>query len=257
MSGITLENAVERLEAAVKRIDELEFELARQKAVTECQNLLGRYAFWHSANMHKEKKILFAEEHEDFRCEINASYVGENGFDRYVTGHSFMGEEYNKGTIRMHALTTPVIEVAKDGKSARGVWICPGYETSKRGPVGEENFRCDWAWMKYGCDFILTDAGWKILHLHVYGLFMCDYYTAWADTPLAKGEDPMVMGEITEEMLANMSEDDKYFMRMMKENGPNAPATHPVWAYKRDAPPENYPAPPEPYDTWTDIKETY
>lgn len=30
------------------------------------------------------------------------------------------------GILPVHSLTTPVIEVAADGKTARGVWISPG-----------------------------------------------------------------------------------------------------------------------------------
>jgi hypothetical protein len=61
-------------------------------------------------------------------------------------------------TLHLNALTTPVIEVAGDGETARAVWVCPGMEGMTP------------AWMKYGCDFKKQDGEWKIWHLHVYGL---------------------------------------------------------------------------------------
>jgi hypothetical protein len=61
-------------------------------------------------------------------------------------------------TLHLNALTTPVIEVAGDGETARAAWICPGMEGMT--PV----------WVKYGCDFKKQDGEWKIWHLHVYGL---------------------------------------------------------------------------------------
>ena len=34
-----------------------------------------------------------------------------------------------KGGMMMHAMDTAVIEVAKDGKTAKGVWLSPGHES--------------------------------------------------------------------------------------------------------------------------------
>jgi hypothetical protein len=65
----------------------------------------------------------------------------------------------NEGAlIHLQALTTPVIEIAGDGETARAVWISPGLEGT------------DPAWMKFGCDFKKQEGEWKIWHLHVYGL---------------------------------------------------------------------------------------
>jgi len=62
--------------------------------------------------------------------------------------------------MRVNTLTTPVIEVAGDGETARAVWFCPGLEGATP------------TWIKYGCDFKKQDGEWKIWHLHVYGMLM-------------------------------------------------------------------------------------
>jgi hypothetical protein len=65
---------------------------------------------------------------------------------------------YEGAPIHLQALTTPVIEIAGDGETARAVWTSPGLEGTEP------------AWVKFGCDFKKQDGEWKIWHLHVYGL---------------------------------------------------------------------------------------
>jgi hypothetical protein len=114
-------------------------------------------------------------------------------------------------------LTTPIIQVAKDCRTARAVWTSPGIAAS------------GWAYMKYGCDFKLVDGIWKIWHLHVYGLFTTDYDKSWGE--LEPEEQPKT---------ASRSAD-------------KPPTTG--WSYNKEVtyvPLE--PVPPEPYDTWDEDK---
>jgi len=111
-------------------------------------------------------------------------------------------------SIHLQALTTPVIEIAGDGETARAVWISPGIEGTEP------------AWMKFGCDFKKQDGEWKIWHLHVYG-FMTGLEPGYAFTP-----------------------------DIEPENGADkAPTTN--WEFSRQASFIPYePEPPQPYDTW-------
>jgi hypothetical protein len=66
----------------------------------------------------------------------------------------------------MHTQETPVIEVAGDGKTAKGIWYSIGLAV--RGSVdenGNTSVGTGWMWEKYGVDFIKEDGGWKIWHL--------------------------------------------------------------------------------------------
>jgi hypothetical protein len=111
-------------------------------------------------------------------------------------------------TLHIHTLTTPVIEVAGDGETARAVWFCPGLEGLTP------------AWMKYGCDFKKQDGEWKIWHLHVYGITM------------------------------GLTARDSYTPVTTASNGANKPPTT-SWEYSNAAKYIPYePEPPQPYDTW-------
>jgi hypothetical protein len=71
------------------------------------------------------------------------------------------GDEYV-----MHTQETPVIEVAGDGKTAKGIWYSIGL--SVNGQVsenGQTSISTGWMWEKYAVDFALEDGKWKIWHL--------------------------------------------------------------------------------------------
>ena len=65
----------------------------------------------------------------------------------------------------VHTLVTDVIEVAEDGKSARGSFITPGVIHSRLTDDGRPY--CNVLWERYGSDFVLVDGEWKYLHEHV------------------------------------------------------------------------------------------
>lgn len=69
----------------------------------------------------------------------------------------------------MNFLTTPVIEIAGDGKTAKGIWYSPG--VSIAGSVMEEgktSMRGEWRMTKYGVDFVKEDGKWRIWHIRIY-----------------------------------------------------------------------------------------
>jgi ketosteroid isomerase-like protein len=207
----------------------LEQRIARLDAVRQVQNVMGRYSFWHTANMHAECADLFALKTPGTRAEMMwGVYSGAGGIRRLYEGwHRALGPEADVGAMHMHTLTTPVIEVAGDGQTARAVWVSPGHETID----GHAN----WAWCKYACDFTVEDGEWKIWHLHVYGIFFTPYDQPWT----APGDDAAVV-------------DPPFTPPELAADRP--PTTR--WMYTPDAVYVNEPAPPAPYDTF-DEGESY
>ena len=66
-------------------------------------------------------------------------------------------------------LTTPMIEVAGDGLTARGLWWCPGIgaEVDNRPEP-----QAVWNWGMVGADFIFENEQWKVWHLHYFRFIM-------------------------------------------------------------------------------------
>jgi hypothetical protein len=216
----------------------LEQRVARMETANEIQNLMSRYSFLHSANMHQECMDLFALDTSGVRAEMMwGVYEGRGGIERCYPGFHVWADGDPTGKMHMHALASPLIEVAEDGLTARGVWISPGHET---GP-GLDNPDdptpiARWSWCKYGCDFILENGVWKIWHLHVYGILMCTFEKSWTEAP--DDLNPEDMPPLPQEYAPDRE-----------------PTTH--WNYRPDRVYVNEPAPPAPYATFDEVKDAF
>jgi len=219
------------LEERIQRLEEIneaqKKENERLKAVYEIQNVMGRYEYLHMAEMHDETAELFALKTPGVKAEmVFGVFEGAAGIKRlYGPTHRFMeGMGDRTGQMHIHTLTTPVIEVAGDGKTAKAVWFSPGVETGRN--VETKQLEASWGWCRYGCDFIKEDGKWKIWHLHVYGIFFAPYDKSWIEAPQHPNMD----------FLPDKLKADR-------------PPTY-NWEYKPTGFTELVPAPPEPYETW-------
>lgn len=205
----------------------LEERIQRLEDIHEIQNLFSRYEYFHTADMQEETVELYAKKTPGVSAEIAnwGVYEGVEGIKRLFLGlHRQGGEKARIGGMHMHTLTTPVIEVAGDGKTAKAVWISPGHES---GRMGGEKLQASWAWLRYGVDFVKEDGKWKIWHSHVYPIFMTPYDKSWVEVPPSTSRPWTVPDELK----------------------PDRPTTY-LWEYSPTRTYENVPAPPEPYETW-------
>jgi hypothetical protein len=225
----------------------LEKMVQRVMDVQEVQNVMGRHEYYHAAGMHKEEiEELWA--HKTPGATFEAGDVGKTeGIEAitrtYVEGNKLRGQQQLKeirklfpdiedkpenefiGTTIMHTLTTPVIEVAEDGKTAKGVWVSPGHLTTMR----EGKLQAFWFWERYGVDFVKEDGKWKIWHFRVYTDFMTPYEKSWVENSL--------------EPLPPQEEADGF-------PKPNRPPSPPYPEYSPFTMPRYEPRPPEPYKTF-------
>ena len=154
-------------------------------------------------------------------------YEGPDAAERcYMVDHvnteGQYGDELRKGQMHIHTLTTPVIEVGGDGKTAKGVWVSPGVESA----VIEGNPEANWGWCKYAVDFVKEDGVWKFWHFHIYGIFLAPYEASWVEAG-----HPDASPDMPDELKAD-----------------KPPTTH--WMYSPTAVTEYVPAAPEPYETF-------
>jgi hypothetical protein len=205
-----------------KRIVKLEQELERVQATLEIQNLFGRYMYLHSAGKNGDCMELFARNAPGASVEFHVMglFKGAEGIRKLYQGNMGGNRKVFQGGAFEHTLTTPVIEVAKDGKTAKGLWISPGHETF---PGKDGQPEAHWMWCKYGVDFIKEGGRWKIWHYQVFMTFLCSFKKPWTDSSAMSPRQGM----------------------------PNAdgPTTYHK-PYTVDSSPEYWPAPPEPYETF-------
>ncbi len=155
----------------------------RWEARRAIQNLMAKYAF---SILLKREKVLY----EDFWTMTQAPCYGCNeGY--YVGAEAVKGyydalhrknilrtnllkkdfpkeyeklsdeEAYGAGVLNYKPLTNQIIEIAGDGKTAKGFWHVMGMydEMSSAGPLSY------WTCGMFAVDFIKEDENWKIWHL--------------------------------------------------------------------------------------------
>jgi hypothetical protein len=230
MAAKTMEERMKLLEGTVAKQNKT---IQMLKDVHEVQNLMGRYIYLHEVNRDSEfPDTIYAQKTPGVSAEVATAgaYVGK-GIRKMFEPMPGMPAGPMKGGLFTHPLTTPVIEIAGDGKTAKGIWISPGYETGANDPETKKPIAC-FCYTKYGCDFVKEDGVWKMWHYHVYRMFM----TPW-NVPF------------TDEWEKNVR--DKLMGKFGAGRKPDLPTTydHP---YSVDTVRELVPAPPEPYETFSE-----
>jgi hypothetical protein len=184
--------------------------------------------------METEATSLFALKTPDVRVEMLwGTYDGPESVMRWrrSEGH---GKPPRKGIFPLHCTATPIVEVAKDGETARGLWLMIGADTVKE-PNGK--VQAYWAAGGFAMDFIKEDGEWKIWKYFTKGL-----------TRLA----PFEIGwHKQNETRAQLEEDIE---KAMKETGDRRPDRRPTypWMATKGEWQENIPPIPLPYEKWDD-----
>jgi len=170
---LTLEEMEQKLNA---KIEEYDLEINRLKAVTEIQNCMGHYEAVHITpwEIHKSHEC-FAMWREDVSVEVSNGGIVHGPEDVKKYWESMVMDDI-KCVAFLHALATPVVQVAGNCKTAKVTWVSPGFECVPNGP--DRKHMAAWAWDKYGMDFIKNPETneWKIWHMKWFRLSRNDYH---------------------------------------------------------------------------------
>lgn len=221
--------------------------LDRVIALQEINNLMGRYA--HLGQLRGEPTLgeLFALKTEGVSWRTP---TGPQGIEAIKSRFLKPGEPYPelpKGQLHTHSMLTPVIEIAGDGKTAKGVWDSyqPGANNAESSNI---------AWAKYGVDFIKEDGKWKIWHMQTYSIFSTPWDKSITDSAKERREAAAAPAPAA---AAGMAAGATPAAGGMGAGGPNASWTGPSnrWRYDGVSAPRG-PKIPEPYCTF-DPKDSY
>jgi hypothetical protein len=97
-------------------------------------------------------------------------YVGMDAIRKYYVDHHAEeakglqgeGQELYTGYLSNHPASTGLVELAGDGKTAKGLWYCISQETR---PNGDGTAKALWMGEKMGIDFVKEGDTWKIWHI--------------------------------------------------------------------------------------------
>jgi len=223
-------NADNELQELEKEMQRLELETARRQAVLACSNLMNKYQYYHMRGMRTEETLLFALKTPGACVEMLWGIYDEpEGVLRWKKMEGFgKPRKETKGLFPFHCMTTPIIEVAADGKTAKGLWLMYGAETFK--PPQEKEAKANWAAGQFAMDFIKEDGEWKIWKYNTTGLIYSPFEKGWHKE-----------NSIPKMMLQELPEECK----------PDRPASYP-WMWNPDEKFQNIPPVPLPYEKWDD-----
>ncbi len=222
------------------------------------ENLFSRYMYLHSAFEDRQIPALWVKQGTPG---IHSQY-SNNGV--YNTWQSVMVYHQDRphppGKLVFHYSANPMIEVAEDGKTAKGLWVVAGVESGLATPESVAhtppfmytnsivNGKKVWAHtiqLKYGIDFLKQDGQWKIWHFHCFEVSRSPYGMDWI-TFASKSQDKPFSND-----LMYFGEDGKpVFMPK-----PDAPATVLNNPYRTDKSQSLDAVPPQPYHTFAETFE--
>ena len=156
---------LEELYTKVKHLEELE----------EIKKLQCKYQYWlFKQDYEKIVERCFAQQTPGISMEASDSgvYKGNVGIKRFFL--ETMGAlRKQPGGFTIHMAVGPVIEIAKDGKTARGIWFSPGCGGTL------------WVWGVYMVDYVKEDGEWKFWHMIFSPFFRTPYDKGWSEVPVS------------------------------------------------------------------------
>lgn len=244
-------------ETLEQKVDRLTALLQRDQDVRDIQNIVGKLAYLYEAGMYEERLKFIARKTPGVTVEIGARGVFEGvdgarralvdveksfershaaGMKKTYPHIKFAGD--HAGMLETELLGTPVIEVAGDGKTARGQWI----SLMAVGKTHEDDAKPQalWIWWKSSIDFVKEDGEWKIWHYLKNPYFATPYDKDWVENSLNLPPVP-----------------EPGTMKGIPGHGaPDRPTTKAYDSYRITRMPRLEPKPPEPYQTF-DPKDGY
>ena len=239
-------------------IQAMQLLVERQQSRNDILNLMGRYQYYHTGGqMDRIGRELFANWLPDARCEYGP--LGVFGPEKSLQFFDAMTQLFTGGTgachpglLELHQITTPVVEVAGDNRTAKGMWMSTGAILMKNDPAAESGHSFTWDTGKYAVDFINTDKGWRIWHLHVCDMWRADFEhdpVAHAGT-LDRGTTREMIDEWNARAAAGETVVPRGFLPII----PDGPTTF-HYAYAADSVAPRQPLPPVPYGTFGETFE--
>lgn len=248
----------ERIEALEKQVQALAASASASRDRAAVENLFSKYMYLHNAFRDTDIIPLWAKKGTPG---IRAQYSNLGVYTQWNSIMSYhQGRPSPVGKLLHHYVTTPVIEVAGDGQTAKGLWIVNGLKSGLTDPEHAKNMP---AWMfekemvggkkvwmhnvylKYGVDFIKQDGEWKIWHFHCFEVARAPYSMGWIPWAAAAQNDSFNSD------LMYVGEDGRPVF-MPKVDGPAKVLGNP---YRTDTAQRLDARPPEPYRTFSETFE--
>jgi hypothetical protein len=190
-------------ESFEKKIEQLTLKMERMEAINAIQNLISKMDYMFEGGMYEARMAYIAKKTQGVTVEIGARGVFE-GYESarrtlvdsekyYERSHAagmkkaFPNIKFPSdfaGKFESNLIGSPAIEVAGDGKTAKGVWR--SLQTVGKMHDNEDKPHAMWIWWQIGADFVKEDGEWKIWHYVKNPVYATTFDKSWVDNAIAK-----------------------------------------------------------------------
>ena len=171
-------------------IEELERQVILMEDMQEIENLQRIYGYYFDNQMYQEVIDLFSENTESIEITDHGVFRGKEGVKRMYGGMIGMPRP---GWIFFEVMQSQgVIEVAPDGKTAKGRWYTPSFETRPFGGTTKQT----WQFGVYDNEYIKENGKWLFRKLHWNLTFWTSFESGFlkvpklSDTPFPHADAP-------------------------------------------------------------------
>jgi hypothetical protein len=174
----------DRVDALLKRVDELESHVRRHDDIQAVRTLQFKYGYYMDKCLFAEIVDLFSE--EAVLHFMGGIFRGKAGARRLYGGSSGLnGPAY--GMLFEHIIAQDIVDVAEDGRTAKGRFRCflqgGVHETKKDAPPQIPGQF--WEAGIYENEYIKESGTWKIKVFNYRVVYQANYETGWAHSPVA------------------------------------------------------------------------
>ena len=149
------------------RVAALEHQVELNQDYIDIHNLQTAYGYYVDKCQWDQAADLFAKD-ATLEIGLRGVYVGQDRVRAYL--HKLPELKY--GTLFNHMQLQPKIDVAPDGKTAKGRWRAIMQ-------VGILHRTAEWGEATYENEYVKEDGVWKIKKLHAYFTYYANYYKGW------------------------------------------------------------------------------
>jgi len=174
------------------RVAELETKIRHAEDVLEIMNLQSLYNYYLELNYCERVPDLFAQKYPDVRCEICDGGVYE-GLESIKRLWKMMGDGQTRtrGFLGTIMISTPHIQVSKDGKKAKAMWHAFGPNSVPATVFPADHNHQDqltaiWFLGKYNNEYVKEDGKWKFCSLQVVVFLRTPHEHGWLKQPEAR-----------------------------------------------------------------------
>lgn len=157
--------------ALTRRVAELEQQAQRLRDINAIKRLQRAYGYYLDNEMWDEMVDLFCED-GSIEIALDGVYQGKEHIRKYLYALSGGKPGLPAGVLNEHYQLQPVVDIAKDGKTAKGRWRA--FIMS-----GVWNERATWGAGPYENTYVKENDVWKIKSIHWYETLLVPYAGGW------------------------------------------------------------------------------